>query len=136
MRTSTAYQAAVRHLASDAATGALASFEIENAAAGIAAQYGVSDSDVRDDVAAASTLPQADSDTFFCVCIEGTQIGAACNSVEDANQAITAHLDDGVDLSLLTVEAYRQGANDEFPVAATPFFKDGRWHAAVQAAAS
>ena len=157
MRTSPDYLAAVSDLARDSESGSFPSFEIENCAAGIAATYGVDDADVRDDVAAAARrrieaeeLPvrffftdaagqkrevYVHDDDFFVVCIGGVQIGECCGTPQEAEKLVEAHLDDGVAPDLITVEAYRQGAQDEAPVESAPFYRKGRWEAGRQAAA-
>lgn len=149
MRTSPDYLAAVSDLARDSESGSFPSFEIENCAADIAARYGVDDSDVRDDVAAAARrrieaeeLPvrffftdasgqkrevYVHDDDFFAVCIGGVQIGACCGTPQEAEKVIQQHLDDGVASDLITVEAYRQSASAEAPVESGPFYRKGSW---------
>lgn len=50
MRDTPEYLAAVAHLADEAVTSQLPSYEVENATAGIAARFSVTDENVRDDV--------------------------------------------------------------------------------------
>lgn len=157
MRISPCYLAAVSDLARDSESGIFPSFELENQAAAIGAQWGVCDSDVRDDVAAAviritaaqpvsprfiftdaagklREIPTHDDD-FFCVCIGGVQIGGPAKTPQDAQVLIDEHLRDGVGAALLSVEAYRQGANDDAPVEATPYYTGGHWVAEYPVAA-
>ena len=157
MRVSPCYLAAVSDLARDCESGIFPDFELENQASAIGARFGVVESEVQEDVSAAITrivaaqpvsprfiftdaagklreIPTHDDD-FFLVCIGGVQIGACCGTPQEAEKLISEHLDDGVAADLITVEAYRQGANDDVPVEATPFYKGGHWVAEYPLAA-
>lgn len=149
MRTSPEYLEAVSDLARDSESGCLPSFEIENLAAGIAARFGVADTEVRTDVADAARrtieaeeLPvrfffvdaagakrevYVHADDFFCVCSGGIQVGEAHRTPQEADAAMSALIRDGEHPSLLSVEAYRQVAGGEAPVASTPYFVRGCW---------
>ena len=149
MRVSPCYLAAVSDLARDSESGIFPCFELENQASAIGARFGVCDADVQSDVSAAidrhtaaqpvsprfvftdeagklREIPTHDDD-FFRLCIGGVRIGGPVKTPQDAQALIDAHLSDGVEPVLLTVEAYRQGANDGAPVRATPFYERGHW---------
>ena len=157
MRVSPCYLAAVSDLARDCESGIFPDFELENQAASIGARFGVLDAEVQEDVSAAiarhiAAQPVAPrffftdaagakrevylhDDDFFLVCIGGVQVGASCGTPQEAEKVVSEHLDDGVPSDLITVEAYRQGKNDDEPVETTPFYKGGHWVAEHRAAA-